>query len=515
MEKKDSKSLLILLILTIVTKALGFLKTTIVAAYFGSNIQTDIYNLADGIVNQIFYAFTISIAMLIVPMYLSKKEESIFISKRFAKSVYIAMIAFGVLWVVLILFLSPTIAKIIGREYDSSYIELLAQYMQVLSIGIMLTLVTNVIQGILNAERVYGFPSICAMFNSVIIILFAIFLSDYLGIWSIVIAVPIAYLLQTVFLRFKAHSYLNIRLNKNGGIDKDISALFLNIIPVFLSNATMELNGFIDKYILAGLEEGAVTAVSYAMVLLVFATNIISIPITTVLFTNISELCSQKKLDEVRNVTEKAVISVLLICIPIAVITIFCSNNIVSFVYGYGKFSQDAIMLTSTVLSGYGLSIAFYVLKDVINRIAYALMQTKLPMIIGIFSVIIHIAIALILSPYIGVMSIVWATIASVGFTAISTLYVLSKKHLKCNFKAYTSSILKITLAAIATISVLFVCTKYFDIGLGTNKLADLSEFVVFTVIGFISYFGLLLMFKEPLIHELYYKMIKKIRRNS
>ena len=47
--KSSVKAVMMLFFLTIVTKIVGFLKTSITAASFGVSIETDIYNLADGV----------------------------------------------------------------------------------------------------------------------------------------------------------------------------------------------------------------------------------------------------------------------------------------------------------------------------------------------------------------------------------------------------------------------------------------------------------------------------------
>lgn len=511
MSKNNAKSMILLLVLTFLTKALGFLKTTITAAYFGMSVQTDIYNIADGIINQVFYAFTISVSVIIVPLYLAKKEESEASSKRFAKTAYVTMALLGAALMLIVFFLSPMIAKFMGREYQPQYINLLSQYMRVLATGIMLTLVTNTIQSILNAERVYGFPSLCAMIHSVILIVFAIVFADTLGVWALVLSVPVAYLIQTVFLRYKAKNFLNASLRKSG-YDWSIKTLFISMIPVFLSNATMELNGFADKYLLAGLEAGAVTAASYSMVLLVFATNIISIPITTVLFTDVSELCSKKQYDKVRTVTEKTVVSVLVLCLPIMVITISCAEKIVAFVYGYGKFSAEAVSLTAVALAGYGFSILFYVLKDVVNRVAYALLETKLPMIVGIISVFVHIAVAVLLMPYFGMMGVIWGTVASVGLTAILTLIVLSKKYLHCHWGNYFASFVKIFISTAAMVLVVILTKLNIHINIFGNKINTLFDLIVCTLIGFVVYLGMLLITKETTVMELGSGMLNKFK---
>ena len=509
MDKKNAKNLILLFVLTLLTKGLGFLKTSITAASFGMSIETDIYNLADGVMNQVFYAFTISIALIIVPLYLEKVAESPLAGKRFAKSAYYSIWGFGGALFALVAVLAPLLARLMGREYAQEHIQLLTKYMWILSVGMVLSLVANALQSILNAASIYGYPSICAMINSAVIIGFILLFADTLGIWAMVFAVPVAFLIQTVILNVRAAPLMKVSLRKEK-FDPSVKKLYTQMVPVFMSNASMELNGFVDKYILAGLNAGAVTAISYANVLLVFATNIITIPVTTILFTDVSTLCAQKKYDQVRTVTETTIVKILMLCLPVVGITVLCSRDIVNSVFGYGLFGAEAVSMTAKALMVYGLSIVFYVLKDVINRVCYALQETKIPMVASIVGAVVHIAVALLLVKAFDMVAVAVGTVIGVAFMAVYTYLRLSKKYLRTSLKPYAGSFGKIAIALMAMLAVVLLLANvplHFAVA---SQILSIGRFVGCTAVGFIVYFGLLLAMKETYITEIIGSFLKR-----
>lgn len=94
--KSSVKAVMMLFFLTIVTKIVGFLKTSITAASFGVSIETDIYNLADGVVNQIFSSFSAAIVVIILPIYLAQKHKNENEGRIFARSSYYSLALFSI-----------------------------------------------------------------------------------------------------------------------------------------------------------------------------------------------------------------------------------------------------------------------------------------------------------------------------------------------------------------------------------------------------------------------------------
>lgn len=512
-QRNNLKPFVLLFVITFLSKLLGFLKTSILAAAYGMSVETDIYNLADGLVAQLFYSFTTAVSVIIVPIYLERKQESELEGRRFARSSYLSLWGFGFAMFVIAYAVSPLLSGLMGRTYTVQQQALLTSYMRVLNAGIVLSLVTNALQSLLNAERSYGFASVCGMINSVVIISLVLLLSERIGMWALVVSTPVAYFIQTLFLRLKAAPMLRIPL-RECRVDESLKRLYRSAFPVFLSYAAIELDGFVDKYILAGLDAGAVTAVSYSMQLIVFATSLITVPLTTILFTDVSELCAQEDYESVRVRTEQSIAGVILVSLPVMVITICCPDAIVTLVYGYGRFDPAAVSLTATALAVYGFSIVFYILKDAINRVAYALLDTKKILWISVASMLAHITVSLLLAPRWGMRGVQAGTVARVVTMVLLTYWLVLRRRLHCRMRAYLPSACKLAAALGASVGVVLLTRGALASVLGASRLGVLCGLVVCTFAGMAVYFGVLLLLRDKLLFQII-DAVKKRRKKT
>lgn len=72
MKEKVIKSALLISILTILGKIIGFLRTIVIAYLFGADSTMDAYNLANGFVLNVLYALSTAVALAFLPRYIEK-----------------------------------------------------------------------------------------------------------------------------------------------------------------------------------------------------------------------------------------------------------------------------------------------------------------------------------------------------------------------------------------------------------------------------------------------------------
>lgn len=73
MKKSIFRSALIISVLTIIGKIIGFLRTIIIAYIFGADSTMDAYNLANGFVLNVLYALSTAVALAFLPIYIEKR----------------------------------------------------------------------------------------------------------------------------------------------------------------------------------------------------------------------------------------------------------------------------------------------------------------------------------------------------------------------------------------------------------------------------------------------------------
>jgi putative peptidoglycan lipid II flippase len=89
-----------------------------------------------------------------------------------------------------------------------------------------------------------------------------------------------------------------------------------------------------------------------------------------------------------------------LIVTPLAIAGIFLSHWAINLIFGIGLFRGTSVDLTASVLAIFMFGIPAQSLIPILSRAFYALHNTKIPVLISIFSIAINIALAW----YFGVM---------------------------------------------------------------------------------------------------------------
>ena len=254
---------------------------------------------------------------------------------------------------------------------------------------------------------------------------------------------------------------------------------------------------------LTTVEVGAVTAVTYSEVLFQFVSNIIGVPISSVMFTELSEAGAKNDYYSVQNAISKTFNLIVLICIPILIIILFYANSIVRIVYGHGNFSETAIEQTAVGLFFYSICIIPVALKQVVTKAFYALNESKIPMLIGIFEVGMNIILSILWAKKGGVAGIVGATAAASVTFVIILIIAFSKKYVVVFSNVQLGSYIKIFIACL-------ICV------IGTFTLRDVVvvsdlflDFCLKTVISMVIYFGTLILIKENTMRKIWRKKIE------
>ena len=325
--------------LTLVAKALGFLKSIIQASYFGATIYTDAYNIANGFVSNILYMLVTSISVSFVPLYIQRKQVKQ--EKEFATKAITFLTMGAAIVSILLIMAAPWIIRILVPSYSPAQQLITVHYFRVLVLGLIFALNADMFTSLLNSEKIYGYSAVGSVVNSLTLIVFTVLFAKTLGVWVLVISMSLSYFIQWMILYIRGRKYASISF-RYGIYDEKIRVLLMQSLPILLGQATVEVNQVIDRSLLLSVGEGVVTAVSYSAVLYQFVTQLMGQPIQTVLFTELSEAGAAKDTNRISALITNSYKVIMIICIPIVVVMLFGSNDIVKIVYGHGRFSAEA-----------------------------------------------------------------------------------------------------------------------------------------------------------------------------
>lgn len=482
-KKTIVRSTILIFSLTIIAKVIGFGKSIILASYFGADLNSDAYYFSSSLVANVLYMITTSIGISFLPIYIKIREnEGRERSSQYAAETLIMMSVIAVSLATLVIVAAPLLIHIFAPTYTGSQFDNTVLYLRIMAGGILFALLTNIFLNLLNGEKVYGFSNISGIINSGVLILMIIVLSPRIGIMSAVLALPVSYVAQFLTLSSRGKRYVDFRL-KRSPWNESTKMLLIQALPILLSNATIELNQMIDKMLLVSIEDGAVSAVHYSSVLYQFASSIVSIPIVTVIFTELSELVAQNELDATRRLIKDTLHAAFLIGVPVTLVMLIFPAPIVNFVFGHGRFTDYAVFRSSIGLFFYGFCLIPACIKQVITKAFYSVHDTRIPMVLSVMEVALNIGASLLLSRFMGLSGVVCGTAVATTTFSLVQIAVFSRKKVNLEFKTEWKGYLSIFLCTCITGVLGFLISKALPQSISGFVVLSLTVFAVFYVI--------------------------------
>lgn len=492
MNKKQSigKSIGLLSVLMLISKVIGLIREVAIAGYFGATSSTDAYFVASGFITNVFFGITAALSVVFLPYYIEKKKKSDKNeTSKFCSSLITTLSIISIAIVVLLFILAPWVSKVIAPSYTGKALDEVVLYMRIYSVTILFSLLTSMLSNILNAERVYGYEALASIIYSLTSIICMILLNKVIGIVALAISVPLSFLIQLIVLLIVTRKYVVLKPHIDFG-NQDLKNIVLLMIPVLLSNTTVELNQLITRTVATRTSEGAVSILTYTNTLFNFVSSFVVASFITVYYTELSSANAEKDDAGFSRIIKQATTILYLALLPVSIISIIYSKDIVRIVYGRGAFSDSAVALTAKCLSIYAVAFGFDGIRNLLIRAFYARGNTKTPLINSIISLSITSILSLILSRVFGVTGIIISIVVSIICTSILMLVFTRSKIAKIPIKEFIPTVLK----SIVSASITAVLLVLLD-----NVLQGYSpyiRFVIAVVCGFAIYASILLLLK-------------------
>lgn len=487
--KKAAKSAIIIMIFTLGSKFLGFLREVLIAAKFGSGMETDTYFIAMSATGIITGLMSNAINTTFIPVAAEietaegKKGKLNHTNNLINIVFFLSLILVCIAWIA-----SPLIIKLLAKGFYGEQYKLAIQLLRIGLPMIIFSSIIGVFLGFLQSEQRYistaaiGFP-----FNFVYIF-FLLFLSSKFGIKGLMVASVIAVfsqvLLQLPEIKKAGYKYKFIFNIK----DKYVKKVLYLSIPVFIGVAINDLNTIVDRTLASSLVAGSISALNYANRLNGLILGVFITAITTVIFPLLSKEFSEDNIKGVKKIMGYGVNLILLITIPAAVGLIVLSTPIVEVAFQRGEFDFTATIMTSKALIFYAIGLVAMALRLLVNRVYFSLQDTKTPMINGAISVVFNIVLNLILVQFMGHAGLAFATSIATTIATLLMFYGLKKKigslgtmsYIKCGIKSGFAS-------AVMGIAAYFIYHELYKI-LGAAKLYNLIALLAAASSGVIIY---------------------------
>jgi len=500
------KSTFIIMIVSLISRALGFIRDMLIAKNFGAGIYTDAYNIAVSVPEIIFTLVGLAISTAFLPM-LSKVK-----AKKGKKEMYsFANNVINILFIVSLIFFmitsifSKEIVNIFGFSEETSLLAI--KLLKITLLNLLFLSINACFTSLLQVNEDFVVPSILGLFFNLPMILYLLLFKNY-DIVGLTIANVIGNFfrvaVQVPSLLKHGYAYKFLISFK----DERLKEIMILIIPVIIGAGANSLNMVVDKYIASYLEVGSVSALDYAQKLILFINTIITTSVTSVVYPLMANMRHSGDNNGFINILKKAILYLAILLIPITIGVMIFGKDIVKIIYERGKFTEHAVYITTLALLGYGLGIFFTGIRDILNSTLFSMGKTKITTINGIIGVIINIIFSVVLSKYIGIMGVALASAIAMIVTSILLFKSIIKLEKGFIIKDIIRKIGIITINSIimgVIIIIIVICLR--------SKLNSIVLLFIGTIIGSIIYFILCYLFKIEEVIEMKSLILKKIKR--
>jgi len=500
------KSTFIIMIVSVISRALGLIRDMLIGKSFGAGMYTDAYNIAVSVPETIFTLVGLAISTAFLPT-LSKIK-----AQKGKNEMYdFANNVINILFIVsLILFIITSIFSkdIVYLFKPSEKTALIASgLLKITLLNILFLSINACFTTLLQVNEDFVIPSILGLFFNLPMILYLLLFKNY-DIMGLTIANVIGNFFRIVVQvpSLITHGYkYKFTINLS---DERLKSILILILPVIIGAGANSLNMVVDKYIAFKFPDGSVSALDYAQKLIVFINTIITTSVTSIVYPLMANMRSNGDKSGFINVLKKSILYLALLLIPTTIGIIIFNKDIVRVVYERGAFDENAVQITSFALLGYGFGIFFTGIRDILNSTLFSMGKTKVTAINGVIGVIINVIFSIILSRYIGIMGIALASVIAMIVTA--TLLFISVIKIEKGF-AIKHILKKIGLITINSLIMGFVITII--ISCLKNKMSSLILLLIGTIIGSSIYFVLCYLVKIEEVIEIKSLVLKKIKR--
>ena len=513
---KASKSTIVIIIFTLGSKFLGFLREVLIAAKFGSGMGTDTFFIALSATGLLSGFLTNAISTTFIPVISEVESKEGKKGKlEHTNNMINVVVLVSLMLVIIALIGTPLIIKTLASGFKGEQFDLAVKLTRVGLPMLLFSGIIGVMTGYLQSEEKFNATALVGIPFNFVYIFFLLFLSSRFGIEGLMIAGVLAVfsqlLIQIPEAKLSGFKYKFIFDLK----DKYIRKVLYLSLPVLIGVAINDLNAVVDKTLASSLAAGSISALNYANKLNTLILGVFISAITTVIFPILSKEANNDNIPGVKKTMGYGVNLILLITIPATVGLIVLAKPIVEIAFQRGEFDAAATMMTSQALIFYSVGLVAMALRLLITRVYYSLQDTKTPMINGAISVGFNIVLNLILVHYMGHAGLAFATSIATTIATILMFYGLKKKigslgtlsYIKCGLKAGLAS-------AIMGIVAYVVYHGLYGI-LGASKLYNLISLLVAVGLAVIVYGVLCYLFGIEEVRDIVDKVINKLKSKN
>ena len=472
--KKAYGKLMAMLVLTMGTQLIMILKSSRVAALYGTGVEMDAYNFVNNMATFLFSFIGAGIGTVLIP-YMVREKSATRAQNGFLTIMYGCS---GIMLVAAVFLRRPLLTLLSGNS--GNFVDVASSLMLIVLFGQLVTSLNNVSTAFLQCRDCYTLPKVLgllvtAITTAVVYLAGSFSIYQYAMLTFLLILAEMA--LQYVVAVRKGFRYRPcIPLG-----DPELRRMFVIFLPTMLGSGVYQLTLVTDSLISSTLGEGNISVLSYS--------NLISGMANTVIASNIMLYIYPKIAAEVNDDRSKPKLfqyMALFAALMCAVVVLFVAagHDAVRILFERGAFNSDATRGVFICVLIYLLGAPINIMRDVVYRYFYSKGNTRSTFYNGLIVSILNVIVSIALARFMGLYGVVLGTTVTAVISFTSILIRMHKQYtLGGNLPYFARELLKIFAASVGAVLVCLL-VKWLPLGWPSLAVSALSAVVSMLAFG-------------------------------
>lgn len=336
----------IVILITFLSKVLGFAREIVLSSYFGASSISDVYFVSTTIPITFWAVIGMGFVTVYIPIVSKFESGNLDKINDFSGRFLNVIFAFISILVLVFCFYSKSIISLFAYGFTLDQVDLAVSLSRIMVFSLYFTGIVAVTTAYLHSQGNFKLVSAISFpLNLVLIVSIVLahkYSLDYLAygflfasISQVLFILPVAY--RSGF-RYKLLSPFK---------DKNISKAIKLSMPVILGVSVNQINTLVDRSIGSNLGEGSISYLNYGFIITSVVHTIIVMSLITISYPTLSRLAIKHNLKKLQGVILKLSRLIIATLIPTTFVFVCFSSEIISLLYQRGSFDQQAVYQTS------------------------------------------------------------------------------------------------------------------------------------------------------------------------
>jgi putative peptidoglycan lipid II flippase len=335
-----------------------------------------------------------AISASFIPIFTSLRKHSSEEALRMTSTMMnVLLLVFSLIGVGVAIFAEPLTALRTGDAFTAEQIVIVANLTRIMLVAQLFFAISNFLSGMLQSYQRFVIPSLAPVLYNLGIVAGVYLFKPYFGIYSAGIGVILGAFIHMAIqipLAFKLGFRFRLSFDlKNPSVRR----LFRLMPPRLFTMGFSEFQNLALGFFATSVGNFSFVVIRLALTLMTIPIRLFGVPISQASLPFLSEESDEKDLNHFKRLVVQSLHQIAFLALPASVLLLILRVPIVRLAFGTQNFQWPTTLATSRVVAIIAISIAAQAMAQLLTRAFHALKDTKTPLYITIFSVILYVAL--------------------------------------------------------------------------------------------------------------------------